>query len=63
MICRANTDMKIMYCQIISILYVTKYCTKGESKTEILKKAERIFMKIPDTKTETVRGHIAKYIF
>jgi hypothetical protein len=55
--------MKIMYCQIISILYVTKYCTKGESKTEILKKAERIFMKIPDTKTETVRGHIAKYIF
>ena len=36
---RANVDMKVMYDNKLCIIYVTKYCTKCEQKSDSMKRA------------------------
>ena len=40
---RANVDMKVMYDNKLCLIYVTKYCTKCEVKSDQLKNARVAF--------------------
>jgi hypothetical protein len=48
MSCRANVDMKVMYDNILCLIYCTKYCTKSEVRSESMRKTLKEIIRIEE---------------